>query len=67
MCIRDSVGSEMCIRDRSNHHTLYITIVMMLGFIVVFFAVFWLFYRLIYGILLRKLHRNYKELQKIDL
>jgi hypothetical protein len=55
------------IAHESNHHTLYITIVMMLGFIVVFFAVFWLFYRLLYGILLRKLHRNYKELQKIDL
>ena len=28
---------------------------------------FWLFYRLVYGILLRKLHRNYNELKKIDL
>lgn len=27
----------------------------------------WLFYRLIYGILLGKLNKNYKELQKIDL
>ncbi|MDT0676240.1 hypothetical protein [Autumnicola musiva] len=26
----------------------------------------WLFYRLIYGILLRRLNRNYKELQKLD-
>lgn len=29
--------------------------------------VFWLFYRLLYGILLKKLQRNYTELKKIDL
>ena len=28
---------------------------------------FWLFYRLLYGILLKRLHRNYNELKKIDL
>ena len=28
---------------------------------------FWLFYRLLYGILLRRLNRNYSELKKIDL
>ena len=28
---------------------------------------FWLFYRLLYGILLRRLHKNYNELKKIDL
>ena len=26
----------------------------------------WLFYQLLYGILLRKLNRNYKELAKLD-
>jgi len=35
--------------------------------ILVFVGLFWLFYRLIYGILLRKLFRNYNELKKIDL
>lgn len=35
--------------------------------ILVFVGLFWLFYRLIYGILLRKLFRNYNELRKIDL
>ncbi|HEX9981217.1 MAG TPA: hypothetical protein VGB50_11695 [Flavobacterium sp.] len=30
-------------------------------------GLFWLFYRLLYGILLRKLLSNYKELKKIDL
>lgn len=35
--------------------------------IIVFFGIFWLFYRLLYGILLRRLYANYKELKKIDL
>jgi len=33
----------------------------------IFTFLFWLFYRLLYGILLRKLNANYKELKKIDL
>lgn len=33
----------------------------------VIIGLFWLFYRLLYGILLRKLYANYKELKKIDL
>ena len=33
----------------------------------VFFGLFWLFYRLLYGTLLRKLYANYNELKKIDL
>ncbi|MGL2966690.1 hypothetical protein [Flavobacterium sp. XGLA_31] len=42
-----------------------------IGFVLLIMGVMvgliWLFYRLIYGILLRKLNKNYKELQKIDL
>ena len=29
-------------------------------------GLFWLFYQLLYGILLRKLNKNYKELAKLD-
>lgn len=36
-------------------------------FLAVFLSAIWLFYRLIYGILLRKLNRNYKELKKLEL
>ena len=40
------------------------------GFIVliagVFLILLWLFYRLIYGILLNRLNRNYKELKKLE-
>lgn len=32
-----------------------------------FLGLLWLFYRLIYGILLKKLQRNYKQLKKLDL
>lgn len=38
-------------------------VVLSIGVVVGFF---WLFYRLLYGILLRKLLTNYKELKKID-
>lgn len=42
---------------------------LLLGFIVlaIILTVIWLFYRLIYGILLRKLLRNYKELKKLEM
>jgi uncharacterized membrane protein YhdT len=35
-------------------------------FLAVFIGFIWLFYRLIYGILLKRLHKNYEELKKID-
>ncbi len=35
-------------------------------FIVILMVAFWLFYRLLYGILLRRLLRNYKELNKLE-
>jgi len=41
--------------------------VLSIGIILVLFLIFWLFYKLLYGILLRKLYRNYNELKKIDL
>ena len=41
---------------------LFLTIILLIGV-----GIIWLFYRLLYGILLRKLYRNYNELKKIDL
>jgi len=35
-------------------------------FILVFTFIIWLFYRLIYGFLMRRLKQNYKELEKIE-
>jgi hypothetical protein len=55
------------IANENNYNTLFVTIGIMLLSIIVFIGLVWLFYRLLYGILLRKLNSNYKELKKIDL
>ena len=41
--------------------------VVLLIFLIVFVILLWLFYRLIYGILLKRLYKNHQELKKIDL
>ncbi|MBE0391334.1 hypothetical protein HNQ02_001047 [Flavobacterium sp. 7E] len=51
----------------NNSKVMLITVVVAIMTIAVFFGFFWLFYRLLYGILLRRLLTNYKELKKIDL
>lgn len=51
----------------SNFTLMIITFSILLLFIVLILGVFWLFYRLIYGRLLKRLLNNYKELKKIDL
>ena len=38
----------------------------LLGFTAGFILVLWLFYRLIYGLLLKRLNRNYNELKKLE-
>ena len=43
-----------------------ITIGVLLVSVLIAVGIFWLFYRLLYGILLRKLLVNYRELKKID-
>ena len=57
------------LRDKmaSDAKVLSITIGILILTIAVFLGVFWMFYRLLYGVLLKKLLANYKELQKIDL
>lgn len=55
--------------DKIGHNTkvMVITIAVFVLIIASFLGLFWLFYRLIYGTLLRRLFANYKELKKIDL
>lgn len=61
-----SMIKEKMAHDQSNW--LLIKIILILGFaLVLIIGAFWLFYRLLYGILLRRLYANYKELKKIDL
>jgi ABC-type Fe3+ transport system permease subunit len=59
--LKDKISHE------SNYHTLLITLGVMVLTCVIVVGLFWLFYRILYGILLRKLNTNYKELKKIDL
>jgi len=61
-----SVIKEKMAHDQSNW--ILIKIILILGFVLfIIIGAFWLFYRLLYGILLRRLYANYKELKKIDL
>ncbi len=52
--------------DGQHNGLACITILILICFVAAFVFIFWLFYRLVYGILLRKLYRNYNELKKID-
>lgn len=45
---------------------LLVGIVMFVVFTIVFIVVIWLFYKLIYGILMKRLNRNYEELKKLE-
>ena len=51
----------------SNYTVMIITFSILVVFIALILGIFWLFYRLIYGRLLKRLLANYKELKKIDL
>lgn len=46
---------------------IIISVLLIIVVTVILTFLFWLFYRLLYGILLKKLFRNYNELKKIDL
>jgi len=59
--LKDKIAHE------TDYHTLCITLGIILLTCVGIVFIFWLFYRLLYGILLGKLNTNYKELKKIDL
>ncbi len=50
----------------NNTKVMIITIGVFILIIAAFLGLFWLFYRLIYGTLLRRLFLNYNELKKID-
>ncbi|WP_269236956.1 hypothetical protein [Flavobacterium flavigenum] len=50
----------------NNGKAMFLTISILIVVILSFLGVFWCFYRLLYGTLLRRLYANYKELKKID-
>lgn len=49
-----------------NSKQLFITYTIIVAVIAVFVLVIWLFYKLLYGLLLKRLNRNYKELKKLE-
>lgn len=52
--------------DHLTNKKLLILIIVTIIATLLFLGIVWLFYQLLYGILLRKLNRNYKELAKLD-
>lgn len=49
-----------------NKKQMLLTYAMMIGCVAVFVFIIWLFYKLLYGLLLKRLNRNYKELKKLE-
>ena len=55
------------ITNISQHQFMKVFFVIQILFGIVMIGFILLFYRIVYGILLRKLHKNYKELKKIEI
>ena len=55
--------------EKSGNETLFVVLSLLLTlvFIGIFSLFVWLFYRLIYGILLKRLYHNYEELKKLEI
>jgi uncharacterized membrane protein len=55
--------------DSEGHRFFFLSActVISILFILLIIGIFWLFYKVLYGILLKKLFENYKELKKIEL
>lgn len=49
-----------------NNKQILIVVAIILVLTILMLGLFWLFYQLLYGILLKKLNRNYKELERLE-
>lgn len=49
----------------SNKQLIVVSLIM-IGVTLAFIVIIWLFYKLIYGLLLKRLNRNYNELKKLE-
>lgn len=57
------------IADKIAHFSssqLLVGFILFMVFTAVFLVIVWLFYKLIYGILMKRLNKNYKELQRLE-
>jgi hypothetical protein len=61
------VISTVVVVQFSNDAVKMDRIMTLLGKFALWSVAFWIFYRTVYGILLKKLHKNHDELEKIDL
>jgi len=64
-----AISSMLLQATNEGHRTFFLFkyTCMWILIVVLIIVLFWLFYKLLYGILLKKLFANYKELKKIDL
>jgi len=55
--------------EKDGHLLMFylVAFIFTIVFIGVFVLVMWLFYKLVYGMLLKRLYKNYEELKKIDM
>ncbi|GAA4899885.1 hypothetical protein GCM10023311_26600 [Flaviramulus aquimarinus] len=63
-----AINHDPKLADISNFNDKQLTVFTVVSIVIigVFMVLIWLFYRLIYGLLLRRLNRNYKELKKLE-
>ena len=63
-----AVGYTLFVTDFKQSGIGFYTLIIVATIFVILFVLFlyWLFYQLLYGILLRKLNRNYTELAKLE-
>lgn len=71
MCfgLYESIYDNPKISDQFAHFSdkqMFIAALIMISATAMFVGVIWLFYRLIYGILLKRLNKNYAELKKLE-
>lgn len=62
-----TITQTLLYEEHAHTATFYITVIVVSIFlIIIIIGLYWLFYQLLYGILLRKLNKNYKELAKLE-
>jgi hypothetical protein len=49
-----------------TNQIIVITVISQVIYLTIFLVLLWFFYKLVYGILLKKLTKNYKELSKLE-
>ena len=49
-----------------NQKQMLLTYTIMIGVTAAFIFIIWIFYKLLYGLLLKRLNRNYQELKKLE-